>query len=157
MNRITTSPGSRAAAARQASAALDEIAGSALRALNRHARAWGLSDAKLAALEVLAEQESGCCCLYDIGDCLGVSRPNVTKLVDGLQREGLVERRPHARDGRKIEAHLTPKGRAVLAEAAPGRESVITDLWAGLDDEELAEVTRLLHAAHERQRASMAT
>lgn len=157
MNRITTSPEARVTAARQASAALDELAGSALRALNRHARAWDLSEAKLAALEVLADQESGCCCLYDIGDCLGVSRPNVTKLMDGLQRQGLVERRPHARDGRKIEAHLTARGRAVLADAGPGRESVITDLWAGLEDAELTELTRLLRAAAEDQRESTAT
>lgn len=147
MNRVTSSPAFRRAAARQAAAALDDVAGHSARALNRHARAWGLSDAKLAALEVLAGQESGCCCLYDIGDCLGVSRPNVTKLMDGLQREGLVERRPHARDGRMIEAHLTEKGRSILADASPGREATMADVWAGLSDAELAEVTRLLRVA----------
>lgn len=147
MNRVTSSEQVRIAAARAAASALDEIAASSSRALNRHARAWGLSEAKLAALEVLAEQESGCCCLYDIGDCLGVSRPNVTKLIDGLQREGLVERRPHAGDGRMIEAHLTDKGRGVLRDAAPGREAAIADVWAGLSDAELADVTRLLRSA----------
>ena len=157
MNRATSSAESRAAAARRAAAALDEASAAAGRALNRHARAWELSEAKLAALEVIAEQEAGCCCLYDIGECLGVSRPNVTKLVDGLQRQGLVERRPHARDGRMIEAHLTDEGRRVLADAAPGREAAITELWAGLSDEELEEVTRLLRAASDRQRSAAAT
>ena len=50
-------------------------------------------------------------CLHALGDELGVTRPNVTKLVDGLERGGLVERLPHPSDGRMVHAHLTARGR----------------------------------------------
>ena len=50
-------------------------------------------------------------CLHALGDELGVTRPNVTKLVDGLERGGLVERLPHPSDGRMVQAHLTAAGR----------------------------------------------
>ena len=49
-------------------------------------------------------------CLHALGDELGVTRPNVTKLVNGLERGGLVERLPHPSDGRMVQAHLTPQG-----------------------------------------------
>lgn len=147
MNRVTSSAEERLASVRRAAATLDALSAASGRALDRHARAWGLSDAKIGALEALAEMESGCCCLYDLGDCLGVSRPNVTKLIDGLEAEGLVERRKHASDGRMIEAHLTEKGRSVLAEVTPGRDCVLEDLWGGLSDAELADIARLLRTA----------
>ena len=39
-------------------------------------------------------------------------------LVDRLQEEGLVAREPSRSDRRKVELHLTPRGRQVLARLA---------------------------------------
>jgi len=126
---------------------LESMREAVARALDRHAGAFGLSDAKLEMLEVL-----GCCngdraCLYDLGDRLGVTRPNVTKLVDGLERSGLVERLPHPADRRMVQAHLTSEGRGVAGSALPGREERMRELWGRLDDDELAELVRLLRTA----------
>ncbi|MDX6646233.1 MAG: hypothetical protein QOK40_1960 [Miltoncostaeaceae bacterium] len=137
----------RAALARAATAALEAAAESAARELDRHAAGFGLSNAKLEMLEVLR-----CCaglrtCLYDLGDRLGVTRPNITKLVDGLERGGLVERIPHPADKRMVQAHLTVRGAALADWALPGREERIERLWAGLDDEELLTLIHLLEIA----------
>lgn len=151
MNRETTGAEvGRPALARRAAEALEAVATAADRELDRHAAAYGLSDAKLEVLEVL-----GCCtdrraCLYAVGDRLGVTRPNVTKLIDGLERTGLVERLPHPSDRRMVQAHLTPAGAALAARALPGRRERLERLWDRLDDEELATLARLLSAAAER-------
>lgn len=48
-----------------------------------------------------------------------VSRSNVTRLTDRLEKEGLVARRECAEDGRGTVCELTPKGRALRARMWP--------------------------------------
>jgi DNA-binding MarR family transcriptional regulator len=143
MNRETTRT-PRAAAAARATAALEAAAGRAARALERHAAGFELSDAKLEVLAVLGGCESGCCCLHELGDELHVTRPNITKLVDGLERCGMVERVPHPTDGRRVQAKLTPRGAELAERALPGRASRMQAYWDALDEEEIATLTRLL-------------
>lgn len=148
MNPETTDPGpGRAELARRASAALDELACAADRRLGRHAGSYGLSDAKLEVLEVLRCCSERRACLHALGDELGVTRPNVTKLVDGLERGGLVERLPHPSDRRMVQAHLTPQGLEVAEEALPGRGELMERLWDALDDQQLAQLVELLSVA----------
>lgn len=151
MNRETIgSDPRRAELARRATEALERVAAVADRALDRHAGAYGLSDAKLEVLEVL-----GCCsdrraCLHALGDELGVTRPNVTKLVDGLERSGLVERLPHPADRRMVQAHLTEEGRELAEGALPGRHRAMERLWDALADEDLESLIALLLIVAER-------
>lgn len=148
MNRETAcAPEGRAALVRRATEVLEAAADAAGRELDRHAGAYGLSDAKLEVMEILACCQNRRACLYDLGDRLRVTRPNVTKLVDGLQRGGLVERLPHPEDGRMVQAHLTAAGQEVAASALPGREERIAALWEGLDDDELRALIDLLARA----------
>ncbi len=150
MNPATTAASSRAELARRASAALDRVACAAERRLDRHAGGFGLSDAKLEVLEVLCCCDDRRACLHALGDELGVTRPNVTKLVDGLERGGLVERLPHPTDRRMVQAHLTRQGLRVAEEALPGRGEVLERLWDRLDDDELAQLVALLQAVADR-------
>jgi DNA-binding MarR family transcriptional regulator len=150
MNPETTAGTSRAELARRASEALDRVAAAAERLLERHAGGYGLSDAKLEVLEVLRCCDDRRACLHALGDELGVTRPNVTKLVDGLERGGLVERLPHPSDRRMVQAHVTSEGMEVAARALPGRGEVIERIWDGLDDGELAQLAVLLQAVSDR-------
>jgi DNA-binding MarR family transcriptional regulator len=158
MNQETTSaPRDRAQVALAATEALEALADLAARELERHAAAFGLSDAKLEVLEVLGCCEDRRACLYALGDELRVTRPNVTKLVDGLEREGLVERLPHPRDRRMVQAHITGAGADVAERALPGRRERMERLWSRLSDEELAELARLLRAALAPEREAVAS
>jgi DNA-binding MarR family transcriptional regulator len=150
MNRETIGAPDRAELARRATEALERVAAAAERLLDRHAGGYGLSDAKLEVLEVLCCCDDRRACLHALGDELGVTRPNVTKLVDGLERGGLVERLPHPRDRRMVQAHLTPEGLEVAEEALPGRNEQLERIWAALDDEELVRLVELLRAVVER-------
>ncbi|MGI9538607.1 MAG: MarR family winged helix-turn-helix transcriptional regulator [Miltoncostaeaceae bacterium] len=145
MNRATT-PGdaSRENRALRAASALASAAEAAARDRERHAGEFGVTDAKLAMLDVLRCCSDGGACLYTLGDELGVSRPNVTKLVDGLERSGLAERRRHPDDGRMVRAELTPGGRDLADEALPGRADRMAGFWDDLSDDELDVLTGLL-------------
>lgn len=158
MNRETIGgdPG-RAELARRATEALERVACAASRELDRHASGYGLSDAKLEVLEALCCRSGRRACLHALGEELGVTRPNVTKLVDGLERGGLVERLPHPTDGRMVQAHLTDEGRELAETALPGREDLIRRLWDALDDDELARLVDLLGAVTARAAAVPAT
>ncbi|NEA54803.1 MarR family transcriptional regulator [Streptomyces sp. SID13666] len=61
---------------------------------------------------------------------LGVSRATVTGLLDGLERDGLVLRRPSAEDGRSAVVVLTARGARKMRELAPehfGRLQAMVD------------------------------
>lgn len=145
MNPETTAaPADRSALARRAIEAIERVACAAGRELDRHAGGYGLSDAKLEVLEVLTCCSERRACLHALGDELRVTRPNVTKLVDGLERGGLVERIPHPRDRRMVQAHVTEQGAAVAADALPGRTELVERLWDALDEDQLAQLVALL-------------
>ena len=140
MNRATTP--SRSDLANRATAALSAASAAAARSLDAHAAEYELSDARLEVLAVLCDQEQ--CCLHELGDELGVTRPNITKLVDGLEACGLVERIPHPHDGRMVRAVLTERGAAVARDAIPGRRKRLAECWSALSDEELDTLASLL-------------
>ena len=54
-----------------------------------------------------------------LGDALLIRRSNMTKLVDALERRGLVRRLPSDLDRRSVELSLTPAGAATVAKIMP--------------------------------------
>lgn len=137
----------RTTLARMAVDAVIAVAACAERDLDRHAAEFGISDAKLEVLEVLSCCSGRRACLFSLGDRLGVTRPNITKLVDGLERQGLVTRVPHPVDRRMVQAQLTPDGAAVAAQALPGRVALMERAWASLEDDELERLVWVLRRA----------
>jgi DNA-binding MarR family transcriptional regulator len=67
---------------------------------------------QLAALYVLAEGATTT--IADLAEAIGRSPSATSRLVDGLERRRLVERRREAEDGRLRTVWLTPRGQAVL-------------------------------------------
>lgn len=83
----------------------------------------GLSLAKLGVLHLLAEAKQPLP-LSDLAKIQKCVRSNITQLVDRLEKDGLVRRRPDPDDRRGVLAELTPagdqahgKGMRALAEA----------------------------------------
>ncbi len=83
----------------------------------------GLSLPEVDVLLNLSWADEGKLRMSEIGESLLVNRTAVTRLVDGLERHGLVERCPCEEDRRGVSAVLTDAGRGVLTEAAPLLES----------------------------------
>ena len=55
--------------------------------------------------------------MSEVADSLLLSQSGITRLVDRLERDGLVRREPCEEDGRGLYAALTPHGRAALRAA----------------------------------------
>lgn len=106
-------------------------------------RPLGLSFARYELLTLLSFTRNGSLPLGKIGVRLQVHAASVTNAVDRLEAEGLVERLPHASDGRVTLAKLTPKGRRTVAKATELLNAqVFTTL--GWSPAQTAEVFRLL-------------
>lgn len=82
-------------------------------------RAKGLSLAEHEVLVRLAEAPDGRLRMLDLTNLVLLSKSGVTRLVDRMQGEGLVERQSCPTDRRVVYATITAKGRLVLEEMTP--------------------------------------
>jgi DNA-binding MarR family transcriptional regulator len=74
-----------------------------------------------------------------------LTRSGITRLVQGLEREGLVERTPCPDDARGFLVALTPAGEELVTRARRTHLAGVAELFADrYSDEELAELGRLL-------------
>jgi DNA-binding MarR family transcriptional regulator len=73
-----------------------------------------------------------------------ISRSNVTRRLEALDRRGLVQRRPDPEDGRGVIATLTPAGRRALRRAAAVHLAGVKALVFPSRDVDLAMVRRFL-------------
>jgi DNA-binding MarR family transcriptional regulator len=71
----------------------------------------------------------------------GVSAPTMSRLLDALEREGLVRRGPHADDARGVLVTATPKGRRTLQRGRAKRLRALTERLRDLSADELAAVS----------------
>jgi DNA-binding MarR family transcriptional regulator len=102
-----------------------------------------LTFARYEVLQLLAFSRRGSLPLSVVGDRLQVHPASVTNAVARLERDGLLERRPHPDDGRAVVAHLTERGRAVAAAATA--DLVAARFGAdGLDEEGAVRLGALL-------------
>jgi DNA-binding MarR family transcriptional regulator len=110
----------------------------------------GLSPARfslLATLRYAGEQRIG-----RLAELEGVSQPTITRLVGGLERDGLVVRRRRADDGRASVVELIPAGRALVRRA---RARKIAWIQRVLDDVGDAERVSLDRAARQLDAAAL--
>ena len=80
-------------------------------------RRHGLSLSGVEVLGRLAAADGRCLRLSALVAETGLSLSRISRVVDLLQRRGLVDRRPCAADARSVEAHLTASGLTVARNA----------------------------------------
>lgn len=77
----------------------------------------------------------------ELAKALLVTKGNVTQLLDAMEEEGLLERRPR---GRTKRIFLTELGRSRRIELVALQESAIAAEFAVLNDDEMQELIRML-------------
>jgi DNA-binding MarR family transcriptional regulator len=82
-------------------------------------QAHGLALSSYEVLVRLGNSEDGRMRMCDLADSVLLSRSGLTRLVDRLEREGLVARGSCEHDARGAFAVITPAGRATLDGARP--------------------------------------
>jgi DNA-binding MarR family transcriptional regulator len=128
---------------RDALALADKLHSSAIHLL-RHLRkeddASGLSAPRLSALSVVVF--GGPVTLGQLARAEQVRPPTMTRIVTGLEKDGLVRRKGDERDRRLTRIYATPKGQKVLVAGRARRVELLASAVERLGAKELAELGR---------------
>jgi DNA-binding MarR family transcriptional regulator len=105
--------------------------------------AIGLSGAKFAALKALSESAESLP-LTQLADRLSCVKSNITQLVDRLEADGLVARKPDPRDRRSRLAELTAAGRKAVKDGTRVLDAAEREVLGRLTRDEAQQLRRLL-------------
>jgi DNA-binding MarR family transcriptional regulator len=100
----------------------------------------GVSPPRLSALSVVVY--AGPLPIGALATAEGVAAPTMTRLVDGLEREGFVKRRRDPADARGVLVEATPAGKRILIRGRAQRVETLAAGLAALSSEELREIGR---------------
>jgi DNA-binding MarR family transcriptional regulator len=118
----------------------------ARRALDAELQAThGLTAVGYEALLLLSRADENALRRVDLAQGLGLTPSGVTRLLDGLEREGLVAKRTCSSDARVTYAVLTDAGADRLERASCSHEGSVRALFEGrYEPEELEKLSELL-------------
>jgi DNA-binding MarR family transcriptional regulator len=111
-----------------------------LRRLREQDDALGISPARLSALSVVVF--AGPIGIGALATTEGVAAPTMSRLVDGLERDGLVVRGPDPDDARGVLVRATSKGTRTLTKGRRTRVETLASSLSRLSRDELAAVAR---------------
>ena len=111
-----------------------------LRRLRTEDEELGVSAPRLSALSVVVF--AGPIGVGELAAAERVGAPTMTRLVDGLERDGLVRRGPDPADARGVLGRGDGHGKRVLTKGRRQRVRTLAEGLAGLTSEELADVRR---------------
>ncbi|MDA0160004.1 MarR family transcriptional regulator [Solirubrobacter ginsenosidimutans] len=107
------------------------------------ADAVGISFGRTRAIRRLAKRPMS---MRELATALGIDPPNATVVIDDLESQGFVRRRPHPTDRRAKLVETTPKGQA-LAEQADAILATPPPALSALSPDELETLRQLLARA----------
>jgi MarR family transcriptional repressor of emrRAB len=107
--------------------------------------ASGLSDAAPAALVALRETGRPGRSIDELRQLVGLTHSGAVRLVDRLEAEGHVARRP-GRDARTVAVVLTRRGTAAANRIRVARQEAVSAALEGLDDGQRRELEELVGA-----------
>jgi DNA-binding MarR family transcriptional regulator len=133
----------RTSPTREVEAVADRLHSAALHLLRRlrtEDDALGISPPRLSALSVVVY--AGPIGIGALATAEGVAAPTMTRLVDGLERDGYVRRRTDPADARGVLVEATATGRRVLTRGRRQRVQTLAAGLATLSSDELQQIRR---------------
>ena len=138
---------------------LHSVAIRLLRRVRRHDETMGITPARSSALSIMVFG-AGPVTIGQLAQAEQVSPPTMTRLVIGMERDGLVRRERDPADGRVVWLTATAKGARILQEGRRRRVESLAEDLAALDASDRSTVAaatdileRLLYqSAAERKR-----
>jgi MarR family transcriptional regulator, transcriptional regulator for hemolysin len=107
-------------------------------------RAEGLTLARARALMLLAKKN--CVNQTELADALEIEGATLVPLLDGLEKQGLIERRPVEGDRRAKHITLTPAGQEQAAHVNGIVKAFRSDIMKDVSEDDLKAALRVLHA-----------
>lgn len=117
------------------------------RAVAAVCRTQGLSHPALNALAVL-EGNAGPMTPGELADRMHVTSGTITSLIDTLERQGHVTRRPDPDDRRRFLIDVTPQAQAVLDDLLPAIQQLAKALFASIPENQILTLLSTLDDVH---------
>lgn len=129
--------------------ALLVVARDVIGAFDVHLARHNLSQGRFNVLILLNRNPQEPICPADLAERSGVTRATMTGLLDGLEKEGLIERTQDKIDRRRLGILLTTKGQDFIDGLLPDYFERISVLMSKLDDQERERLRTLLDKVQE--------
>ena len=111
--------------------------------LDERLRLIGQSSARMEALAAIINSPS-LSAQVDIAKRLRIEGPTMTRMLDTLEADGLVERLPDPADRRTKQLRVTPEGEKVLSDIFAIADDLRERLLVGVDHDRLDQLNELL-------------
>jgi DNA-binding MarR family transcriptional regulator len=108
----------------------------------RQLRDHGLTIGRWQVLNVLSAYDGSR--IGTIADLSGGEQAAVSRVIDQMERDDLVKRRPSLNDSRAVEVWITQLGRDTYAELMPEAKAFVKRMVRTLSDTEIKQMTSLL-------------
>ena len=105
-------------------------------------RAHGLTIGRWQVLSVLSRFDGSR--VGTIADLSGGEQPAVSRVIDQMERDGLVNRRPALDDSRAVQVWISPGGRELLEALMPHAEDFVSRMVRTLSDAEIKQMNSML-------------
>jgi DNA-binding MarR family transcriptional regulator len=96
---------------------------------------YGITSAQF---HTIRQIHAGINSVSELAGCMHVSRPNISRLVDELVQEGLVDRCRDETDRRNIKLALTKNGEKLIQYLQDRYTEILSEQFSILDNEELS-------------------
>ncbi len=123
--------------------AIAEVKRLATLAMDKRMRPLGLSQATWRTLFHLERHGEGIT-QRALAENMGIEGPSLVRLLDNLERGGLVERRPSPTDRRANTLHLTAKARPLLKTINRIADELRAEMFEGIAEDALRSTKELL-------------
>ncbi len=108
----------------------------------------GLTQARWAALLQIQRREG--VSQRQLAEFIGIEGPTLVHILNSLERQNMIERRPDTRDRRAKTVHLTDTARPLVGRIEEIAHGLRLELTEGIDDEELATCVRVFRKIDQR-------
>ena len=101
------------------------------------------------ALHLLADSVHESLRPSDLSVSLDATRTQITRLLDGLEKKGLLVRAPDAQDRRSLQLMLTDAGHDRLARCIPVVQAVYLAAWSCIGEQATLQIQQQLRQVHQ--------
>ncbi|AKH44207.1 MarR family transcriptional regulator for hemolysin [Altererythrobacter atlanticus] len=117
--------------------------------MDERLRAIGQSSARMEAMSAIMNSPE-LSAQVDIAKRLRIEGPTMTRMIDTLEKDGLVERLPDPTDRRSKKLRLTPEGKTVLSDIFDIADEMRERLLQGLPQQTVDELNDVLKILSDR-------
>lgn len=81
----------------------------------------------------------------ELANLMAIENPTLVRLLDSLEQQGLIERRPCPNDRRARRLHLTSDGRTFMDDLSERAEKLREQMLEGISDDDIECTVRVFH------------